>query len=206
MLRLTASDSVLSSSDDVTVMVNPASSNGLTGRYYKDPGTGAHFATLVVTRVDLTVNFDWASGTPAAGVPADNFSVRWTGRVQAPVSGTYRFTTVSDDGIRLWINGQLVINNWTDHAATSNTSAGVALTAGVMYTITLRVLRERGPGDREVAMVISGTIVTGNPAIAIVPVSDSRNRGMHMRRLWILARDDRGCLGRRGERSRAGQR
>ena len=53
----------------------------------------------------------------------NNFSVRWTGKVQAPVTGTYRFSTVSDDGIRLWVNGQQVINNWTDHAATTNTSA-----------------------------------------------------------------------------------
>ena len=51
---------------------------------------------------------------------------------------------MSDDGIRLWINGQLVINNWTDHAATSNTSAGVALTAGVMYTITLEYYEKGG--------------------------------------------------------------
>ena len=204
VLRLTASDSVSSTSDDVTVTVNPAPANGLTGRYYKDPGTGTHFATLVVTRVDSTVNFDWASGAPAAGVPADNFSVRWTGRVQAPVTGTYRFTTVSDDGIRLWINGQLVINNWTDHAATTNTSAGVALTAGVMDTSPSSITR-KGPGDRQAAMVISGTVVADDPAVAIVPVSDSRNRGMNIRRLWILA-PMIARLGRRGERSGAGQR
>ena len=66
---------------------------------------------------------------------ADNFSVRWTGRVEAPVTGTYRFSTVSDDGIRVWVNGQLVINNWTDHATTTNTSATIALTAGTRYAV-----------------------------------------------------------------------
>jgi hypothetical protein len=59
------------------------------------------------------------------------------------VTGSYRFSTVSDDGIRLWVGGQLVINNWTDHAATTNTSALIALTAGVQYTITLEFY-ERG--------------------------------------------------------------
>ena len=144
VLRLTVSDSVLTTSDDVTVTVNAATANGLTARYYRDPGTGAHFATLTVTRVDPTVNFTWGSAAPATGVTADNFSVRWTGQVQAPVTGTYRFATVSDDGIRLWVNGVRIINNWTDHAPTTNTSAAVSLAAGVKYTITLEYYEKAG--------------------------------------------------------------
>jgi hypothetical protein len=145
VLRLTVSDSLLVSTDDVTIVVTSASLNGLTGQYFNDPGNGTHFGTLVLTRVDATVNFSWASGSPAAGVGVDNFSARWTGRVEAPVTGSYHFSTVSDDGIRLWVNGQLVINNWTDHAPTTNTSAAIALTAGVRYTITLEFY-ERGGG------------------------------------------------------------
>jgi hypothetical protein len=60
------------------------------------------------------------------------------------VSGTYRFSTVSDDGIRLWVNGQLIVNNWTDHAATTNTSAAISLTAGVQYSVTLEYYEKRG--------------------------------------------------------------
>ena len=143
VLRLTVSDSVFTSTDDVTIVVTTGSVTGLTGQYFNDPGNGTHFATLILTRGDPTVNFTWA-GSPAAGVGADNFSVRWTGRVEAPVTGSYRFSTVSDDGIRLWVNGQLVINNWTDHAATTNTSATIALTAGVRYTITLEFYEKGG--------------------------------------------------------------
>jgi hypothetical protein len=144
VLRLTASDSVLSSSDDLTVTVNAAPANGLTATYYNDPGNGTHFATLKLTRVDSTVNFNWGSASPASGVTADNFSVRWTGRVQAPTTGTYRFTTQSDDGIRLWVNGVQVINNWTDHGSTANTSSAITLTAGVKYTITLEYYEKGG--------------------------------------------------------------
>ena len=144
VLRLTATDGALSSQDDVTVTVNAASTNGLTAQYYKDPGNGTHFATLALTRVDPTVNFTWGTAAPAAGVTADNFSVRWTGRVQAPVTGTYRFTTVSDDGVRLYVNGVRVINNWTDHSSTTNTSSGISLTAGVKYTITLEFYEHTG--------------------------------------------------------------
>jgi hypothetical protein len=79
-----------------------------------------------------------------AGVTADNFSVRWTGRVEAPVTGNYRFTTVSADGVRLWVNGQLVVSNWTDHASTTNTSAVIALTSGVRYTIKLEYYDHTG--------------------------------------------------------------
>jgi hypothetical protein len=144
VLRLTASDSLLTSTDEVTFVVTSATPNGLTARYYNDPGTGTRFVTLALTRVDPAVNFNWGAAAPAAGVGANNFSVRWTGRVEAPVTGTYRFSTVSDDGIRLWVNGQQVINNWTDHAATTNTSAAIALTAGVKYTITLEFYEKGG--------------------------------------------------------------
>jgi hypothetical protein len=143
VLRLAVSDSVFTSTDDVTIVVTPASLNGLTGQYFNDPGNGTHFGTLVLTRVDSVVNFSWP-GSPAAGVAVDNFSARWTGRVEAPVTGSYRFSTVSDDGIRLWVNGLLVINNWTDHAATTNTSAAIAFTAGVRYTITLEFYEKAG--------------------------------------------------------------
>jgi len=165
VLRLTASDSLLSSADDVTITVNPASANGLIGKYYKDPGTGAHFATLAVTRADATVNFTWGTAAPAAGVTADNFSVRWTGRVQAPVSGTYRFTTVSADGIRLWVNGVQVINNWTDHAATTNTSAAITLTAGVKYTITLEFYEKGGDATARLQWTYPGQ------ALQVIPQS-----------------------------------
>jgi len=144
VLRLTVSDGAVTVSDDVTITVNPAPGPGLIGRYYNDPGTGAHFATLVLTRVDPTVYFSWGTTSPAGAVTVDNFSVRWTGSIQAPVTGTFQFTTLSDDGVRLWINGKLLIDNWTDHPATTNTSAGITLTAGVKYPITLEYYEKAG--------------------------------------------------------------
>jgi hypothetical protein len=167
VLRLTVSDGAVTVSDDVTITVNPAPANpnGLTAKYYKDPGNGTHFATLVLTRVDPTVNFTWGTAAPAAGVTADNFSVRWTGRVQAPVTGTYRFTTVSDDGIRLTVNGVQVINNWTDHAVTTNTSAGISLTAGVKYTITLEYYEKGGDATAKLQWSYPGQ------AVQVIPLT-----------------------------------
>jgi phosphodiesterase/alkaline phosphatase D-like protein len=116
---------------------------GLTAQYYNDPSTGSRLTTLALTRVDPTVDFNWGEGVPAPGVQAENFSVRWTGQVQAPATGAYTFSTVSDDGVRLWINNQLVIDNWTNHAATTNSSAPIVLTAGVLYDIRMEYYDSR---------------------------------------------------------------
>ena len=117
-IRLSAFDGQATASDDVSVTVEaPAGSGtGLLAQYFNDAGSGIYFTALVLTRTDATVDFDWASGAPDPAVQADNFSVRWSGEVKAPVTGTYTFTTTSDDGVRLYVNGQLLIDNWTDHA------------------------------------------------------------------------------------------
>ena len=64
-----------------------------------------------------------------APVGEGNFAARWTGRIDPPASGTYRLTTVSDDGVRLWLDGKLLVENWTDHAPTED-HATLGLTAG----------------------------------------------------------------------------
>src|SRR5262249_12032631 len=119
-IRLSAFDGEATSSDDVTVIVNaPAGSGtGLLASYFNDAGSGIYFTALALTRTDATVDFNWGGGSPDQAVQADNFSVRWSGQVMAPVSGTYTFTTTTDDGVRLWVNGQLLVNNWIDQGAT----------------------------------------------------------------------------------------
>ncbi len=65
------------------------------------------------TRNDAVINFDWGDGSPIQGVGNDNFSVRWS-RTEFFPAGTYRFDVFSDDGVRLWVNNQLVIDEWRD--------------------------------------------------------------------------------------------
>ena len=136
-------------------MVNAATANGLTGHYFTTPETARASTRSCSPGWTPTVNFTWGRRARRRRA-TDNFSVRWTGRVQAPVTGTYRFSTVSDDGIRLWVNGQQVINNWTDHAATTNTSAAISLTAGVRYTITLEYLRAAGDATAKLQWSYTG--------------------------------------------------
>ncbi|MCP3143030.1 PA14 domain-containing protein [Pyxidicoccus xibeiensis] len=94
--------------------------------------------TRLLSRVDPTVNFDWGMGAPAPGVPADNFTVRWTGKVIPRYSQTYTFYTASDAGVRLWVDGKLLIDNWSPHGLTENLGAmTAALVAGQEYDIRL---------------------------------------------------------------------
>jgi hypothetical protein len=112
---------------------------GLTGMYFSDQT----LTNVALTRTDATVNFNWGSGSPAASVPVDHFSARWTGQVQAQYSETYTFYTSSDDGVRLWVNNKLIINNWTDHSPTTN-SGTIALVAGQKYKIRMEYYEDGG--------------------------------------------------------------
>ncbi len=105
---------------------------GLTGDYYDN----MDFTGFALTRVDATVNFNWGSGAPDASMGADSFSVQWTGQVEPLYSENYTFYTNSDDGVRLWVNGQSLIDNWTDHGPTED-SGIIGLTAGTKYDISM---------------------------------------------------------------------
>ena len=72
------------------------------------------FREVTMERIDSQVDFDWARNTPGKPISEDNFKVDWNGYIQAPSNGVYRFEAEADDGVRVWINDQLVINNWKD--------------------------------------------------------------------------------------------
>jgi hypothetical protein len=137
VLTLSATDGELSAADTVQIKVGSqptGGGDGLKGEYFANKDlTGAP----VLTRIDSTVDFNWGAGSPAAAVPADNFSARWTGFITAPVSGVYTLYVASNDGNRLWINGSAITNRWT--AGNSEQSGAITLVAGQRYAITLEV-------------------------------------------------------------------
>jgi hypothetical protein len=90
---------------------------GWHGDYYATRDlTGA----VVLSRTERDINFDWGTGAPGPGVPADNFSARWT-RTYDFEGGNYRFTVVADDGFRLYVDGRLILNQWKDQPSTTYT-------------------------------------------------------------------------------------
>jgi beta-glucosidase len=88
---------------------------GLRGEYFANANLEG---TPILTRVDPAVDFNWGGDAPAPTVPADNFSVRWTGTLIGQVTGKYALRTISDDGVRVYLDNKLVIDDWTDHGAT----------------------------------------------------------------------------------------
>jgi parallel beta-helix repeat protein len=112
----------------------PASVKGLQGEYF----SGLDLADRRMVRIDEQVSFNWREGGPEQGFPVDQFSVRWTGRVRPRYSEVYTFITASDDGVRLWVDGQLLIDNWR-HQPTESWSGTtrLPLQAGRPYDLRL---------------------------------------------------------------------
>lgn len=122
----------------------------------------------VVTRTDATVNYAWRhNGSPAAGINTDNFASRWTGSVEPRHSEKYTFRTVSDDTVRLWIDGQLIIGNTTPHGPELN-EGSITLVAGRRYDIRLE--HTENGGEAHMKLFWSSP----NTAAQIVPAGQLR--------------------------------
>lgn len=114
--------------------------NGLTAEYF---GNKKLEGKPVLTRIDSTVYFNWEDDPPAPGIGKDGYSVRWSGTVTPPETRSYTFYTASDDGVRLFIDGKKVIDNWSDHG-TSVDSVKVDLAAGKAYPVTVEYYENGG--------------------------------------------------------------
>ena len=82
----------------------------------------------VLSRCESAIDYDWGSGSPGSGVNANSFTARWVGNFDFEASD-YEFTATSDDGVRLWVDGQLLIDQWKDQGATTY-KATKTMTAG----------------------------------------------------------------------------
>lgn len=151
---------------------------GLPGSYFANT---ALQGAPVLTRTDPTVDFVW-SGSPGGSVTADGFSVRWSGLVRPTQSGLYEFATESDDGVRLWVNGTLLVDHWTNHGPTLD-SGSIFLKAGRLVPIrlehydaggsaTIRLLWKPPVGSRQV--VPSSQLFAAGPGSAPEPPDDVR--------------------------------
>lgn len=114
-------------------------SNGLLGNYF----FGISLKKVVLERIDSTLHFNWYEFSPASEVTINNFSARWTGKILPLYSGTYTFYITSDNGRRVWINNQLIIDKWiTDQDITY--SGTIDLTAGEKYDIKVEYYETSG--------------------------------------------------------------
>ena len=144
---------------------------GVRGDYY----TSMSFGNLALTRTDPQINFNWGDpGGPDPAVGDDNFSARWTGEVEAAFTETYTFYTNSDDGVRLWIDGQQIVNNWTDHGTVENRGT-IDLTAGSTYSLVMEYYENGGGAVAELRWSSPSTTKELIPQAALsLPVKASQ--------------------------------
>ncbi len=123
--------------------INPLTSPdlGLDVEYFDNPNLTGLFAR----RIETNINHTFSGQPPRPGMGPDTFSIRWTGLITAPASGTYTFTVLADDGVRLWVNDQLLISAWFDQNLTRR-SATISLSAGQAYRIKLEYYNQDARG------------------------------------------------------------
>ncbi len=107
--------------------------DGLLGSYFDNRLLSG---TPVTNRVEAQVDFDWGLGAPAGLTNADEFSARWTGELEAQYTEPYTLSVETDDGARVWLNEQLIIDNWVD-APTPEVTAPVNFVAGQRYLLRI---------------------------------------------------------------------
>jgi hypothetical protein len=147
--------------------VTVAAGTGLSGNYYNNitlTGTPVYSKTEAV-------NFDWGTGSPNTSVTNDNFSARWEGEVKAPVSGVYSFSTISDDGVRLFVNGIKIIDNFTDHYnTTDNGNQSFTFTAGTKYKIKMEYYERTGGAVAKLLWTVPGQAQAAIPLSNLYPL------------------------------------
>ncbi len=140
---------------------------GFIGQYFE----GTDFDRFVLTRQDQKIDFSWGSGQPMADLPANYFSIRWGGTFTAPhSSGTeeYEFTTLTDDGVRLYLDGNLVINAWKGQSATSY-SHTVTLGPQESIPVTMEYYEASGAARARLSItrLASGTEVSTSATVTV---------------------------------------
>lgn len=138
-------------SSNLVTTTSPPTITDWQGEYFNNQTLSG---SPVLVRNDGSINFDWGAGSPGAAVPADYFSVRWTRSINF-AAGTWRFTTTTDDGVRLWVDGTLVIDRWSPQPPTSY-SVDVVIPAGT-HSIKMEYFEATGGAQAKLAYVpVSG--------------------------------------------------
>jgi outer membrane protein OmpA-like peptidoglycan-associated protein len=133
--------------------------HGLHAEYYR----GTQFNEKIHSRTEQQVNYKYAGQTYLPGLNELNFSARWTGRLYAPEDGAYTLVMQVDDGIRLWLGGKLLVDEWHGQSVTTYTRI-VKMQAGHYYPIKIEYFNHHGPGVMKLSWELpaeDGGLVTG---------------------------------------------
>ena len=143
---------------------------GLLGQYYANTFPANPFVGSPLVRTDAFINFNWNSSSPDPTIPNVNYTVRWVGMVQPLFNETYTFYTTTDDGVRLWVNGQLLIDHWVPQSPTT-WSGSITLQAQQLYSIELDYFQAGGGAVASLAWSSPSTAQTIIPQTQLYPIT-----------------------------------
>jgi beta-glucosidase len=175
-----------------TSYLTPSSGTGtgLFGQYHNSTDLSG---AVVASRVDPNVDFVFGGQSPASGVNATNWSVQWTGTLHPPATGTYQFSLNSDDGSRLFVNGQQIINNWSNHGPTTVTGS-VTLTANQPVSIEVDYYQAGGGSNVSLGWQVPGLSLHDQAvnaaraaSVAVVFVSNFESEGSDLANIDLSA-------------------
>jgi hypothetical protein len=124
-------------------LVNTADGPGFKGEYF----SGQNFDKLVATRQDSDIRFDWTGKAPLDALTRNNYSVRWTANLAPKTSSPYIFKTYADDGVRVWLDDKLIIDDWKVHGTNETDADAIQLNAGQNYTLKVEYFQAEGDAN-----------------------------------------------------------
>ncbi|WP_051367885.1 beta-glucosidase [Hamadaea tsunoensis] len=178
----------------------PVDSSALTPSTGSGPGLYGQFfnnttlsGTPVASRVDGSIDYVWGGSSPQSGVNGTNWSVKWTGTLHAPTTGTYTFSLNSDDGSRLYVNGTQIINGWVNQGPTTRTGT-VSLTAGQNVPVEVDYYQAGGGSNVSLGWQVPGQTLhdqavtaARNANLAVVFVSKDESEGSDIANIDLSA-------------------
>ena len=120
---------------------------GLKATYFNDQT----LTTPVFSRTDGPLSLIWGNGSPDARIGVNNFSAHWTGRLLPDATGNFILHGISDEGLRVWVNGALVIDDWVAHTQRDRLSAALSFTQGVAVNLRIEYYEIAGDARIELA-------------------------------------------------------
>ncbi|MCP4069911.1 MAG: hypothetical protein GY741_16685 [Phycisphaeraceae bacterium] len=149
---------------------------GLFAEYYSSEGGTGTFTNRVVATIDQQVDFAWGDGAPY-DLPPDDFSVAWSGSIRTTgVGGIYEFLIQVDDGVRFWVDGELLIDVWEPNFKTQ--SVAVELESDRVYPVRLEMFELGGGAECRLSWTPPGGPTEIVPASNLVPFPDRDQDGI----------------------------
>lgn len=146
------------------------SGRGLTGQYFNTD----NFHNYVFSQTDSSIDFNWGFGSPDDLIDPDTFSIRFTGQVEAPVTGTYNFYVGSDDGTKLWVGNKLLV----DTSANTGFKEGygsISMEAGKKYDVVIEYREKASLAELKLYWSYPGQSKEIVPTTRLYPVSGPVN-------------------------------